>query len=696
MQKIKILLILIFSIIIIFIISIFLFPIKIDKINPSTIVYDENNIEIWEIINDDKTRHRFVKIQNIPDFSKKAIILMEDKNFYNNSWIDFSAIIRAIINNFKTEEKIEWASTISTQVIRNNYWLNEKRWYFKKIQEFYLALVLNKKYSKDEILEFYLNNIYFWHLNYWIQSSSYYYFNKDLSNLTKAEQIALLILPKNPSKYNPYKNTLNFKTRFEKITNYLYKNKLISKDELNSILSEKLFFNTNHKNKLPYVVDYLKSEKQSEISPPSGTLFEKERWKQYINTTINYNLTEKIDELAKNVIDKLSWKDVSDYWIIITDRKNNNLKVMIWWIDYYEENWQVNSTTALRQVGSTIKPFTYLLSFKDLWHSPETTILDLPIQFETSDWNTYSPKNYSLDYKWEVSLAEALSQSINIPAVKLVNEVWLNRLYDFLKKLKISSIDKNPEYYWLALTLWVSEMSLYELLQAYSIFANEWNLCEINILKNKLSTEGFSPLCEKIIEKKYIDMVIEILTNRYFKLAWFPINSNLDFPNREVFVKTGTSRNFRDNWSIGFTENYMIGVWVWNKDWTYMKWVSWATWAGEIFSKMVKYLEPKKENFENKKIIFNNNENNKDFLEITSPLNNSIYKIDLTKPKDISQIKLDFKTNIDYDDFVWYKNNKKIKWEFINLEKWVFNIKIILLKNWNIISENISKIEVER
>ena len=677
-KKIKIFFI-IFFLIIIFIISLYIYPVEIKKINPSTIIYDVNNIEIGEIINNKKTRHRFIEIEKIPNFSKKAIILMEDKNFYNNSWIDFSAITRAIINNFKSDKKIEWASTISTQVIRNNYWLNEKRTYFRKLKEFYLALSLNKKYSKNEILEFYLNNIYYWNLNYWIESASNYYFWKKLNNLTKAEQIAILILPKNPNKYNPYKNISNFKNRFNKISNYLYNNWLIDKNELNSILSEKLFFNNNNfKNKLPYISDYLNSHPNPPLSGEG-----------ILNTTIDYNLTQKIDTLAQNTISKLAWKDVWDYWIIITDRKTNKLKVMIWWIDYYAENGQVNSTTALRQVGSTIKPFTYLLSFKDLWYNASTKILDLPIQFDTAEWNSYSPKNYSLDYKWEISLAEALSQSINIPAVKLTNEIWLNRLYNFLKKLKISSLNKPAEYYGLALTLWVSEMSLYELLQAYSIFANNWDLCEINILvKGKEDME-----CENIIEKKYIDEIDTILTNRYFKLKWFPINSNLDFKDRKVFVKTWTSRNFRDNWAIGFTNNYMIWVWVWNKDWTYMKGVSWATWAGEIFSKIVKYLEPAEQNFENKKIIF---EQKKEinFLEIISPLNKSTYKIDWTKPKNISQIKLDFSTNIDYDEKKWFINNKKINSNFFNLQKWTFEIKIILYKNWEKVLEKNSRIEI--
>lgn len=663
----------IFGIIILFIISIFVFPLKLKNTELSTIIYDSKDIEIWELIKNKEIRHRYTEIEKIPDFTKKAIILIEDKNFYNNSWVDLIAILRAFKNNILSWEKIEWASTISTQVIRNNYWLNKERTYLRKLSEFYLALSLNSKYTKDEILEYYLNNIYYWYLNYWITSASKYYFNKEINNLTKAEQIALIILPKNPNKYNPYNNIENFNIRFEKITKYLNNSWLINDNEVDSILSEIIYLNYNHENKLPYIIDYIKYNKKE--------LFIDNK----IQTTIDYNLTKKIEKISKNVINSLLRKDVWDYWVLITDRKTNELKAMIWWIDYYLENWQVNSTTSLRQVWSTIKPFTYLLSFKDLWYKPETTILDLPIQFNTINWNNYAPKNYSLDYKWEITLAEALSQSINIPAVKIANDIWLYRLYNFLKKINISSLNKEPEYYWLALTLWVSEISLYELLQAYNIFANNWTLCNISLIKN-------SSNCEKIIEPEYINMVNEILTNRYFKLKWFPINSNLDFEHREVFVKTWTSRNFRDNWTIWFTENYMIWVWVWNKDWTYMKWVSWSTWAWEIFKEIVEYLEPISNTYINKKIIYNNDK--KSFLKIISPLNDSEYKININKPENISQIKLDFQTNISYDYKKWFLNNKEVKTDFINTELWNHELKIIIYKNWNIASEEISNIEI--
>lgn len=651
---------------------------NINKIPYSTIVYDRNGIILWEIINENKYRHEKVSFDEIPEFTKDAIITLEDKNFYNNNWIDYKAIFRSIINNFNAWNIVEWWSTISSQVIRNNYWLNSERTLFLKIKEFYLSLALNKNYSKEEILSNYLWTIYFWYLNYWIKSASHYYFWKDLENLTKAEQIWLLSLPKNPKKYDPYKNRQDFKNRFTNITDTLLKNEILTLDEYNSIINEKLSFNEDHDNKLPYVVDYLKGR-----SPSSR------EWQ--IVTTIDYNLTNKISDISKNSIIPLMWKNVKDYSVIIIDKNTNQLLTMIWWINYYWSEWQVNMTTSPRQVWSTIKPFTYVLAFRNLWYTPNTTITDLPVQFQTDLWYSYNPKNYSLDYKWEVTIAEALSQSINIPAIKVAEKVWIKPLLEFLKSLWITSLTKDENYYWLALTLWVWEISLLELTKAFTIFANDWKLCEINVTLNNNESNGINS-CKQIIEKKYTDMINEILTNRYYKINAFPINWNLDFPDKKVFLKTGTSRNFKDNWTVWYTENYIIWVWAWNKDWSEMKWVSWASWAWEIFKSIVNYLEKDWEKSEINKI----EKENINYLEITSPLDSSKYKLDPNKEKNTQKIKLEFSTNLVYDKYKWFSNNKEIKSDFLLLEIWNQEIKIVLYdKDWKIINEQKNMIYVE-
>lgn len=666
----------IFFVLLSFYFTLFLVKPNINQIPYSTVIYDTNNIRIWEIIKDNKYRHEKLEFIEIPEFTKNVVIFLEDKTFYSNSWIDYIAILRAFITNIKEWKVIEWASTISSQVIRNNYWLNEKRTITRKVKEFYLSIALNKKYSKEEIITNYLESIYFWYLNYWIKSASHYFFDKDIQNLTKAEQIGLIALPKNPKKYDPYTSRQEFKNRFEQICNKLLYNKVITKKEYEEIRSEKLIFNENHDNKLPYVIDFL-SNKWKLIS---------DNWQ--LQSTFDYNMTKKINEISKNSIIPLLWKNVKDYWIIIIDKNTKELKVMIWWINYYSENWQVNITTSPRQVWSTIKPFTYVLAFKNLWYTPSTTLIDLPTQFQTNLWYAYTPKNYSLDYKWEVTIAEALSQSINIPAVKTLEKVWVQNLLDFLKIIWISTLDKDADYYWLAITLGVSEISLYELTKAYSIFAYNWELCDINFIK---SQAGKDSKCKQIIDKKYTDMIKEILTNRYYKLESFPINWNLDFPNKEVFLKTGTSRNFKDNWTVWFTKNYIIWVWAWNKDWSEMKWVSWATWAWEIFKSIVDYLE-NNDIESNKKIL---EKDNIIYLEITSPLNWSKYQIDNNKENYSQKIKLDFSTNLTYDNYKWYVNWEEQKDNFINLKKWGLEIIIKLYDiNHNIVWEQKSSIYI--
>ncbi len=650
-------------------INVFL-PLNLNFLQSSSIIYDSNNIEIWEIVYWNKIRHREIKYNEIPEFYKKALISLEDKSFYYNNGISISWLIRSIIHNIQAWKIIEWGSTISSQFIRNNLWLNEKRSFWKKALEFIYAIRLNWKYSKKEILEKYVNQIYFWYLNYWLKSASYYFFAKEPQNLTKAEQIALLIIPKNIKKYDPYLNFWNFENRFNLILDALEKNWIIKQEEKYLIKNEKLFFNEDHKNKLPYIIDFLNQSKKHNLNIDL---------KSNLKLTIDYNLTQKIEEIAKNVIFELSWKNVKDYWILVFDKESNDLKVMIWGINYYKQEWQVNSTLALRQPWSTIKPFTYLLASKILWFKPDDTILDLPINYKTIEWYSYSPKNYSLEFQQEVSLAEALAQSINVPAVNVLSQIWVKTLLDFLKLIWITSLNQSEDHYWLALTLWVWEVNLFELTRAYSIFTNDWKFCEVNILLNNTNS---SNNCKYVIEKKYTDIINEILTNRYYKLAGYPINSALDFKDKIIFFKTGTSRNFRDNWIIWYTSKYLIWIWVWNKDASNMKWVSGATWAWEIFSRIVNFLETN--TLENK--IVNIKKNSLPFLKIISPLNWDVFKIDQFKSKNIQKIKLNFSTNIDFDKFEWLLNNEKLKWDFISvMNEWVYKLKIQLFKSNEII-----------
>ena len=296
---------------------------------------------------------------------------------------------------------------------------------------------------------------------------------------------------------------------------------------------------------------------------------------------------------------------------------------------------------------------------------------DLPVHYATAEGYAYEPKNYSQKYSGEVSLREALSQSINIPAVKLLEQVWVQTLLDFLHTLGITSLHESSDHYGLALTLGDGEVTLFELLQAYSLFAYDGQYCPITI------TLSGGSLCHQVVDHKYTDMVNSILTDRYAKLPEFPINSSLDFADRRVALKTGTSRNFRDNWTIGFTDHYMIGVWTGNKSGENMKWVSGATGAGEIFAKIVYALEPE----ETIPQIQENKKASSPFLTITSPLGGSVYERDPLKPESLQEIALRFRTNESYDRAIWTINGKPTEKEKFILQSGIYTIEITLQKD---------------
>ena len=699
---------------------VFFLPLSLPVLPSSTIFHDKQGQEMGEVIYSGSVRHREITSEEIPDFYKKALVTLEDKTFWTNNGISFRGVIRSTLHNIQAGKVVEGWSTLSSGLIRNTFWIGENRTAGKKILEFLYAIRLNHMFSKDAILTEYINRVDFGYMNHGLKPAANYYFGREPTDLTQAEQIALLILPKDSKKYDPYRKPKNFRARFEEVVKILIQEQMITEEEWKNILNENLHWNTEHGNSLPYVVDFLKTKIQTPEKNP-------------IRTTFDLALTEQIDIIAKNALKELAWKNVSDYGILIAERgteenwKNNNktlqkrsnsdaygshgsleesspewtvrryverengdlnrkneffqgsMRVMIGGVNYADTTaWQVNTTLALRQPGSTIKPFTYLLAFEKFSLTPESTIVDLPIAYRTSENYAYEPKNYSQDYKGEITLRQALSESVNIPAIKLAEKVGVPALLSFLRWLGISSLQEDADHYGLWLTLGNGEVSLLELLESYTIFANNGKYCPFRFTED-------SPIlpCIPKVHSIYTDMVVSILTDRYAKLGGFPLYSALDFPDRDVFVKTGTSRNFRDNWAVGFTDRYMIGVWTGNKSGEDMKGVTGATGAWEIFRRIVYSLERGEHEQAPRKIPLNG----KPYLTITNPLEGSLYKQEPEKSANKQKVRLNFDTNILYDRVYWLLDEIKIDSDFIDLARGRHTIEVILMKEGEVKKE---------
>jgi penicillin-binding protein 1C len=610
-------------------------PISLEKIPNSSIVYDRNHQEIGEIIYDKVHRHQRLDLKDYPEFLKTSILFLEDQRFYSHNGIDIYAIIRAISSNIQADNRLQGASTISSQIARNQLWLNAPRTWARKIVEFAYAYVLDSRYTKDELLSYYLNTIPLGYMNYGFETAARRYFGKSIFQLSKEQQIALLTLVKNAVRYDPFKNPQSFAERYEMIGKIL-----LSWEELKdfSFASSSLERRDHQEYSQPYVRDFIQQTIKSGSQP------------QEIITTIDSNISRDIKQIADQTIYKLQWKNISDYGVLILDKKTNELIVMLWGMYYDGKAGQVNATLSINQPWSAVKPFTYALAFKELGLTPDDTIVDEPVQYQSLLGFSYTPQNFSMDYKGEVSLASALAQSLNIPAVKLVHQIGVDKVLDFYHKVGLSSLKKSADYYGLAITLGVGEISLRELTQAYGIFVHKGELCSI------VSKAGETTICKQIIDSKYTDMVVDVLSNRFNKMPTFPMYSNLDFPDRNVFLKSGTSRKFSDNRVVGFTDDYIIGVWAGNKDGSNMKGVSGVSGAGDIFNNIVYYLE---KDFQTPSAIPRSIPQEKPYLNITKPLPDSIYTKDPSLPEDLQAIKFTYTTNMLHDEHKRLLNDKQ-------------------------------------
>lgn len=343
----------------------------------STALLDRNGNEIGELLSAKGLRHRPLAYSEIPDFTKNALVALEDRRFRSHFGLDPRGIARALYRNFREGGIREGASTLHTGLVRNALWIEEERTWGKKMLEAAYALRVDGKYSKEKILSEYLNRVSFGRLSKGLAAASRSYFGKEPHNLTQAEQVALLAMAKNPARYDPVKNPVAFRTRFESVVTTLVEAGIVSAADSPTLLAEKLSFPTP-KNALPYVIDAYRSGKLETGGALPNTPF--------LRTTFDLDLTRRIGKIADGTLSDISWRNVSDYGILVVDRKTKEVLTLIGGADYLSgQGGQVNSVFAPRQIGSTAKPFTYLLAMQDKGVSPEDTVLDLPVAFETAE-----------------------------------------------------------------------------------------------------------------------------------------------------------------------------------------------------------------------------------------------------------------------------------------------------------------------
>ncbi len=574
----------------------------------STKILDRNGNLLYQIYKDEN--RSLVSINNLPQHIKLAFLAAEDKEFYNHHGFSVTGLVRAVYKN-TFNQKVEGGSTITQQLVKNTLLTNEKT-LIRKIKELVLSLQVETLYTKDKILEIYLNQVGFGGPAYGIQEAAKQYFDINAQDLSIAQSAYLAGITRAPTKYSPFGENLSLGLDRQKIVlAQMHQNGYITSEEYKKSLEESIIFRSA-KNDIvaPHFVMLVRSlliENLGETAVNQGGL--------EVTTTLDSALQKEIQKIVTKETSSISHLNVNNGAALVTNPKTGEVLAMVGSKDYFDfnNNGQVNLTTSLRQPGSSIKPLNYALAFEN-GKKPTDTIEDKPISIIYPNKEVWSPKNYDNKFHGTVTLKSALANSYNIPSVLLLQQNGITNFANFAKKLGIKNWN-DPSRYGFAMGLGSLEVKMTELATAYSAFANSGISTPLNLIKEIRSEENmekpYLPKClsdsenqnnEKLIEedncspKRVIstqtaEKITDILSDNNARSLAFGVNSVLNIKGHKVAVKTGTSNNLRDNWTIGYNQTYLVASWVGNNDSKPMSNIaSGVTGASPIWSKIFQSL----------------------------------------------------------------------------------------------------------
>lgn len=585
-----------------------------DRYDVSTQIFDRNDELLFEIYSD--INRIPVHLSDLPDHVIQATIAIEDKRFYKHFGLDLEGITRAIVRNIR-QDKQQGGSTITQQLVKNAL-LSPEKSIARKAKEAILAIMTEFAYSKDEILEMYLNYISYGGTSVGIEAASQAYFDKPAKELSVAEAALLAGLPQAPTRYSPFgSNPERAKTRQADVLRRMAEDGYISTEQAKQAEEEPLNFAISQTEiKAPHFVFYVRDMLYQEYG-----VDQVERGGLRVYTTLDLQLQQQIQEIVKEEVDKLERFKVGNGAAIVTKPDTGEILAMVGSIDYFdsEKDGQVNVTIANRQPGSSIKPVTYATAFQEKTLNPSTLLIDEPTCFQEPFQKAYCPRNYDGSFRGAVTVRQSLANSLNIPAVKAQASIGTQTLMDQAKKMGIHSW-KDPSNYGLSLTLGGGEVKMTEMAQAFGTLANQGVLTPLTpilrienyrgeIIKEVKTDERLQDLeylthyetgsksgeLQRVMDRAPAYMVSHILQDNQARAMVFGTNSQLVIPGHVVSAKTGTTNDMKDNWTIGYTPKYLVATWVGNNDGSSMGWmVSGIMGAAPMFNRsMTQVLESK-------------------------------------------------------------------------------------------------------
>ena len=555
----------------------------------STKIYDrEGKVILYEIAGEEK--RTLVSLSEIPDYLGLAVIAAEDKNFYEHQGLDFTGIFRAILTDLKLRKPIHGGSTITQQLIRS-YFLTTKKTLERKTREILLSLELERRYSKDQILEWYLNLIPFGSNLYGVEAASQAFFGKHISDVSLEEAATIAAIIKTPSYLWPGETHLDeLLGRKDYVLRRMKKLNYISEEQEKEAREKEIEFTLKiNPIEAPHFVIYVKSYLEDKYG---RDFLNRAGLKVY--TTIDIDLQKKAETLIERGVENLKRYNAHNGALVSIDPKTGEILAMVGSKNWHGESEEcsletnmckfdpkVNVTLSSRQPGSAFKPFAYATALQKGF-TPQTLIWDLATEFDPNcspecnqtygeyDSKCYHPRNYDNKFIGLIDMRTALAQSRNLPSVKVLYLAGLKETLGLAKSLGITTLE-NGRVYGLSLVLGGGEVKLLEMTKAYSVFANDGIEVPLNFIKK--IEDGDGNIIEerkkgesRILPSQVTRQINDILSDNKARAAVFGWNSALYFKDYDVAVKTGTTQFFNDAWAIGYTPSIATGVWIGNND----------------------------------------------------------------------------------------------------------------------------------
>ncbi len=534
----------------------------------TTKILDRNNRVLYKIY---KNQNRsLIKLNELPNYVKNATIAIEDKEFYHHFGISVRGIIRAFQENRKEGESVQGGSTITQQLVKNAL-LSPERTFDRKLKEAVLALIVERHFTKDQILEMYLNEVGYGGSAYGIEEAAQMYFGIPAKKLNLAQAALLAGLPVSPTTFSPFGNNPQAaKIRQLEVLKSMVQERYISQQEADGAAREKLHFKKQDTEiRAPHFVFFVKQE------------LEKKYGAEFINqggltiqTTLDLDIQNMAQKEVKAGVEAQKYLLVGNGAAVVEDPRTGEILAMVGSTNYFdtEHDGNVNVTIANRQPGSSIKPVTYALALSSGLYTPSTMIQDAPVTYHTEGSPAYSPVNYDGKFHGNVSFRQALGNSYNIPAVKILASLGVWRMIDFAEKLGITTWNDRSRFGY-SLTLGGGEVKPIEMAKVFSVFANNGQKVEQKYALKITSPAGRviedntdKTRSEQVISPIVAFQISDILADNAARTTTFGPFSSLVIPGHTVSVKTGTTDSKKDNWTIGFTKDYTVVVWIGNNN----------------------------------------------------------------------------------------------------------------------------------